>query len=568
MSCLTIICPNAKRVQVKTTPMMLIRQVLEEACLKSGFEVNRHRLQTQSRKPIDPSLPFRLSGIPNNATLEMIQKEASSENAMIDLAIQSGSGARHQKKVNVKVMLLDVLKDFTAEFGEDLATTVDGSVPCVVYMNKRYTGAELAVNSLSSLGVSTGKCLIRYMRVKLNAEELSAMETRLKEEMDRKKAMDANFSKLKAENEERNRLEQLRQEAFDKDKDERKKREEEQLKAIIPETNAPENVEIDTSGPQNRDVLREVPQQDPNSWSFDGPAFSRPAQQNTMRLEELNRLLERTNNSLESSSHESRMDAMVNALADGGRITLAEVRTRADIAMEQEQEVAEVFGDSCDRQAVIFKKGSKVQAEEPMETEEFFEVGLDDVRNMQKDLRKAVRDQTQASFVSKDYLVKKNRQLKIDAYKHTVVRVNVGEHILQACFNTNEQSYKLDVFLKSVFKISDWKLMFTNMKVVTSEVKNFVDLELAPKSTLIATFGGQTVNAADVVQNVSEVRQEEADRIASQWLSINKTFIPFNSTVNDDRKQKRTTTDSTFSAPSSGPPAKSAMPKWLQTGRK
>ncbi|CAO4379744.1 unnamed protein product [Caenorhabditis nigoni] len=262
------------------------------------------------------------------------------------------------------------------------------------------------------------------------------------------------------------------------------------------------------------------------------------------------------------------MDAMVNALADGGRITLAEVRTRADIAMEQEQELAEIFGEACGRQTVIFKKGAKVQVEEPMETEEFFEVGLDDVRNMQKDLRKAVRDQTLASFVSKDYLVKKNRQLKMDAYKHNLVRVNVGEHILQACFNTNEQSSNLDVFSKSVFKRSDWKLMFTNMKVVTSENKNFVDLELAPKSTLIATFGGQTVNATDVVQNVSEVTQEEADRIASLWLSINKTFIPFNSTVDDARKQKRTTTDTTFSASSSGPPAKSAMPKWLQTGRK
>ncbi|CAI2354410.1 unnamed protein product [Caenorhabditis sp. 36 PRJEB53466] len=547
MSNLTIICPNAKRVQVKTTPMMLMRQVLEEACLKSGFEVNSHRLQTQSRKPIDASLPFRLSGLANNATLEMTQKEAASENAVIDLAIQSGSGARHQKKVGVNVPLLEALKQFT-EFGEDLTATVDGTVPCVVYMNKRYTGAaELTANSLSSLGVSAGKCLIRHMRIKLNAEELAAVEAKQKEETERKKALDANFAKLKEENAERERLENQRQEAFEKEKEERERREQEQLRAILPE-----NPELKATSElhQRRDVLQEVPQQNPNSWSFDGPAFSRPAPGNTMRIEELNRLLERVDSSLNpSGAEESRMDAMVNALADGGRISLAQVQARADVVMEQE-------------------KKARMQTEEPMETEEFYEVNMEDVRNMQKDLRKTVREQTQASFVSKAYLIQKNRQLKMEAYKHTVIRIKVGEHVLQACFDSSERSSNLDVFLKTVFKQSGYKLLFTNMKVETSESKNFVDLELAPKSTLIASFGGHSVNAADVLHNVSEVNQEEADSISTDWLAANKQFIPFNSTTNEDRKQKRTNFSSVSSPSSGGPPAKSAMPKWLQTGKK
>ncbi|EGT55547.1 hypothetical protein CAEBREN_08079 [Caenorhabditis brenneri] len=567
MSCVTIICPNAKRVQVKTTPMMLLRQVLEEACLKSGFDVNSHRLQTQSRKPVDPSLPFRLSGIANNATLEMTKKEAVSENAEIELAIQSGSGARHQKKVGVNVMLSNVLNDFTASFGEDLVSTNDGMVPCIVYMNKRYTGAELSINSLSSLGVTTGKCLIRHMRVKLSEAEISAMETKLSEEVERKKALDANFTKLKAENAERERLERIRQEAFDNDKEAREEREKEQLKAILPEVPDHQSNLMDTSEPQQRDVLHEVPERNPNSWSFDGPAFSRPAPQNTMRLDELNRLLERVDNSLTTAAMENRTDAMVNALADGGRITIAEVRNRAEAAMEEEKEAVEVFANPCDRQAVLFKKGAKAQEDEPMETEEFFEVGVDDIRNMQKDLRRAVRDQTQASFVSKEFLVKKNRQLKMEAYQHTVVRINVGEHVLQACFKTSERSSNLEVFLNSVFKTPGWKLLFTSMKVVTSETKNFVDLDLAPKSTLIASFGGHSVNANEVLQNVNEVTPEQADSISSSWLSVNKTFIPFNSTVNEDRKQKRHPLPAS-SASCSGPPAKSAMPKWMQTGKK
>ena len=156
----------------------------------------------------------------------------------------------------------------------------------------------------------------------------------------------------------------------------------------------------------------------------------------------------------------------------------------------------------------------------------------------------------------------------MEAYQHTVIRVNVGEHVLQACFNSTEQSSNLDIFMKSVFKTTDWKLLFTNMKVVTSETKNFVDLELAPKSTLIASFGGHAVNAADVLHNINEVTQEVANTISDNWLAANKSFIPFNSTVNEDRKQKRSTIQASTSPSSSGPPAKSAMPKWLQTGKK
>uniref|UniRef100_A0A1I7T5X2 TUG-UBL1 domain-containing protein n=1 Tax=Caenorhabditis tropicalis TaxID=1561998 RepID=A0A1I7T5X2_9PELO len=464
-------------------------------------------------------------------------------------------------------MLSEVLKEFTSTFGEDLTSIIDESVPCIVYMNKRYTGPELSSNSLASLGVTSGKCLVRHMRIKLSSDELAALETKLKDETERKKALDVKFSKLKAENAERERLEKVRQDAFDKEKEEREKREKEQLKAILPDTENHDSHIMDTSEILQRDVLQEVPEQNANSWSFDGPAFSRPAPQSTMRLEDLNCLLERVDNSL-ASSIEARTDAMVSALANGGRISIAEVRQRADAALEEEKEVVEVFADPCDRQAVVFKKKANVQIDEPMETDEFFEVGVEDIRNMQKDLRKAVRDQTQASFVSKEYLHKKNRQLKMEAYEHTVIRINVGEHILQACFNSAERSTNLDVFLKSVFTNPGWKLMFAGQKVVANESKNFVDLDLAPKSTLVASFGGQPVNVAEVLQGVTEVKAENASSISSNWLSTNKTFIPFNSTVNEDRKQKRQPLPQSTSPSSSGPPPKSSMPKWMQTGRK
>lgn len=76
-----------------------------------------------------------------------------------------------------------------------------------------------------------------------------------------------------------------------------------------------------------------------------------------MRLEELNNLLERASNAQQASAIDSRMDAMVNALADGGRISLSEICARADEAAEKEKESVVVFADPCERQAVVFKKG-------------------------------------------------------------------------------------------------------------------------------------------------------------------------------------------------------------------
>lgn len=45
---------------------------MEEACLKQGFDISIHHLKHQNRT-LDLALPFRLTGLPNNATVEMVQ---------------------------------------------------------------------------------------------------------------------------------------------------------------------------------------------------------------------------------------------------------------------------------------------------------------------------------------------------------------------------------------------------------------------------------------------------------------------------------------------------------------
>ncbi|KAJ1347973.1 hypothetical protein KIN20_003175 [Parelaphostrongylus tenuis] len=83
----TVLCPNARRCYVEVTPEKLLRQVLEEACLKSGFDVDSHQLVNQKRS-MDLSLPFRLSGLPNNATLEMIPATNTDTTGVATVALQ------------------------------------------------------------------------------------------------------------------------------------------------------------------------------------------------------------------------------------------------------------------------------------------------------------------------------------------------------------------------------------------------------------------------------------------------------------------------------------------------
>ncbi|VDO78594.1 unnamed protein product [Heligmosomoides polygyrus] len=58
MNSVTVLCPNARRCSVKVTPGMLMRQVLEEACLKNGFDADSYQLSNQKRH-VDLALPFR-----------------------------------------------------------------------------------------------------------------------------------------------------------------------------------------------------------------------------------------------------------------------------------------------------------------------------------------------------------------------------------------------------------------------------------------------------------------------------------------------------------------------------
>ncbi|PAV58955.1 hypothetical protein WR25_18932 [Diploscapter pachys] len=577
MSGVTVILPNARRVQVKTTPSTLLSHILSEACLLGGFEVSAFDLQTQSRKKIDLSLSFRLSGLPNNATLEMIPK-LTANNAQVEIALQFPSGTRQIQQIAASSSLFEMLTLFEKEFGENLTGEVEGQSPCVVYMNRQYSGElELQSNTLSSLGIS-GKVLIRFIRTTLTEEQKERIRGKIEEEQKKKQALAVQFEKAKLENEERERIQREMEERFarelaEKEAVEEAKRKEEEEKwrrereAQI--ANGQEPMEVDGANHSNlqqsmpmhgrRDMLSDMPMSDPNAWSFDAPVFSfNPNQSRPIapdpnafnsasdeHISQLNRLLEQVDNSLQNPNS---LDNLVDIVANQGRIPLSQLAQIAEALPAEPESSHPVVIEPCDRKAIIFakEKDGAFESAEPV-PDEFFEVKMEDLKSIQKDLREDVRQQTQRALLPKAFVQNKNRQLKMAAYKNTVIRLAVGEHVLQLLFDSAEPTSRLLDFVKSHVSNRQAKFSFklAHIKIETSE-KNFIELDLAPKATLVlkSIDIGSEIVLNELRERINSSTQTEADQLSTEWLAVNTPFRPFTGLVlpEESRQIKRPST--------------------------
>ncbi|KIH47421.1 hypothetical protein ANCDUO_22519 [Ancylostoma duodenale] len=563
MTSVTVLCPNARRCAVKVTPGMLLKQILEEACLKQGFDVEAYQLENQKRR-VDLALPFRLSGLPNNATLEMVPKADTGTNAVAAIALQIPERPRIELSFPITESLFSVLKGFSPLFEEDLTAPREDCVPCCFYMNRQYMGEqELRRITLSSIGITSGRSLIRYQRLPLTEEQKAEIAARLADDVAKKQEMLSKFIEKKAENENRAQLEANRLARFEEElKLEREKNERARKEA-----------------PANAQTI-------PVNESFDAPVFStrEPETVSSDRLASLNRLLQQVDTSL-ISSHEQQSDRITNILADGGRVPLSRIAAEA-VPMEEEDVSTAVSSLSsvapCDRQTVIFHRhqrllrSAEAGADETELSEEFFDIGLEDLRSRQKELHDEVRMHTQRMLIPKVYENRRNREAKLNAYRHTVVRIPVGkERIIQGQFYSGEPVSRLYQWVRSLLSRNvSFSLNFVlNEKIEETDMKNFVDLDIAPKSTLYLKFKDGNVNVESIFDirisidgSLMQCTQEEANKLSADWLSQNSTFVPFTGVIlENDRNGKRPATNHPQSSDFVPPPQKAGpAPKWLK----
>ncbi|XP_031430761.1 tether containing UBX domain for GLUT4 isoform X2 [Clupea harengus] len=164
----SVLTPNGRRQTVKVSPNTSLLQVLEEVCMKHGFNPDDYGLRFQ-RSVLDLSLQWRYTGLPNNAKLEVVtstKRQAGTDNTVL-IAVQLEDGNRLQGAFRCGQSLWDLL----SHFPELRISDEEDAIPTCVYMRDEITGQQtLQKTTLKSLGLTGGNAIIRYMLKKAKKE--------------------------------------------------------------------------------------------------------------------------------------------------------------------------------------------------------------------------------------------------------------------------------------------------------------------------------------------------------------------------------------------------------------
>ncbi|KAF8793473.1 Tether containing UBX domain for GLUT4 [Argiope bruennichi] len=147
--------------------------VLEEACKKQKINPSEFEIRHYNRI-LDLSLPIRFANIPNNAQLELQPASQSRADSLVTVALQLESGERITKDFPPSATVYDVLEQclksesiYVEEIGE----------PACIYMRQKIIGDAIKSTTLRSLGLTSGKAIIRLLYRKPELFEEQAHET-------------------------------------------------------------------------------------------------------------------------------------------------------------------------------------------------------------------------------------------------------------------------------------------------------------------------------------------------------------------------------------------------------
>lgn len=139
-------------------------QVLEEVCEKYKFDPNEYDLKHHKRI-VDLTTPYRFAGLPNNASLEMVEAQKKRLDAEVELVIQLGDGARVTGQFKPNKTLLEIIQQLcpNENTGADLF---------VIYMRTEVSSEKLGETSLKDLGLLSGRAILRLVHRDPNAAKM------------------------------------------------------------------------------------------------------------------------------------------------------------------------------------------------------------------------------------------------------------------------------------------------------------------------------------------------------------------------------------------------------------
>jgi tether containing UBX domain for GLUT4 len=218
MSTLTVLCTNGRRQQVKVQPNTKILEVIEEVCKKQGLNPNEYDL-IHHKKAIDVALSVRLSGIPNNAQLELKKNESGPRQfENVTLLLQLDDGTRLEpltfkpdvtSLLNVVEAYMDLEStaakcDYMKAVLDDLTASRSGNYPTFTYLNEQIIGLfQIKNTTLKDMGLTHGRVIVRFSFRHIESEQMAKMNDEFRAKLQKNAKLNEIFlSKIQAQREE------------------------------------------------------------------------------------------------------------------------------------------------------------------------------------------------------------------------------------------------------------------------------------------------------------------------------------------------------------------------------
>lgn len=125
-------------------------------CNKHGFEVQEFDIKHHS-KVLDTSTSIQFSGLPNNALLELTPASKVRKESDVYIALNLESGGRLMGTFNPDATLLAIASQLCP-------TEVNFELnPVIIFMRNEIYGEKLKTTTLRSLGITSGRAMLRLI---------------------------------------------------------------------------------------------------------------------------------------------------------------------------------------------------------------------------------------------------------------------------------------------------------------------------------------------------------------------------------------------------------------------
>ncbi|RMX57825.1 hypothetical protein pdam_00022691 [Pocillopora damicornis] len=550
-----VLCPNARRQTVKVNPTTTLLQVLEEVCRKQSLSSENFSLQHQ-RKILDDTLPIRYTGLSNNAHLELVASQRSKQVQSIStLGLQLESGERLVKEFPSSSSLWDVLSHWDVNEKSSQQGKIinpfpeEQKSPVCIYMTQEIKGENcLRRATLHSLGLTGKRAVIRLIHRQLveTAAENVEMPPTVKDKTNSASSI-------------------LQDKLPSQDVDQGACRSEQMMidSAVVTSTTS-----------SAKTIIQENLNQVPRNVRRDNIAGARGT-------------------CIQDSIKEPKRARITPPEPPFANFKFPEETAGMDLLQRERADASrkEFLATPCDRQPVAFSEEdpSSPKYHEGEIPDSFFEVTVDDIRVMLRDLKNERKQADSAPLMTRA-MREVRQESEMYKYDKVVVRIKFPDRlVLQAFFRPMEKVSTLTAFVKS--HLEDQNIPFY---LYTTPPKRFLD---KPNSTLfenklypasVVHFGSQHQRehylSTRLLDNLSSVLDAEKSVVDTGVLTVRAGSRPdigdslvSSSTVYSEQGVGTSSNGAGFleeqnstpnSKPHVGGNSKGVVPKWFKgTGK-